>query len=429
MILHPLIPTGPWLQRGALIKSSRNKRKAHVAIAMLAVLGLVGCSNIMATLPSQIVETPETTPPVFGIFPTQFREIPGWVADNHAEALPAFVKSCDKIEKLPKEKSMGKLKQMGLISDWLPLCQAARLIRPGNKVEAQYFFETKFVPYSVRGSQKRRGLFTGYYEPDLQGAFGPDNRYQYPIYAKPKDLVSSDLGLFDTALKGRTVGGRLVNGKFVPYYTRAEIEEGALAGRQLETVWVDNPIDAFVLHIQGSGRIILPDGSHVRVGYAGRNGHRYTAIGRELVAAGVLRLEDVSMPAIREWMDTNPAAAVALMRKNKSFIFFRVIDGAGPIGAQGVALTPGRSLAVDRQYFPMGVPMWVDFFEPGTSNTRKIRRVVVAQDTGSAIKGPVRGDFFWGHGREAATKAGIMKEFGEYFVLLPRTAAPAPGTN
>lgn len=425
---HPT-PTGHWLPRAALTKSSPHIRRGRFAFAMLAVLGVAGCANLIPTLPTAQIAKPTPPKPVFGLFRNSFDKLPGWVADNHAEALPAFIRSCDKIQKLPKDKAMGKYKQMGKISDWIPLCEAARIIRPGNKVEAQYFFETKFIPYSVRESQNKRGLFTGYYEPDLNGAFGPDGRYRFPLYAKPKDLIGSDLGLFDTELSGRLVGGRVVNEKFVPYYTRAEIEAGALSGRQLETVWVDNLIDAFILHIQGSGRVILPDGSHVRVGYAGKNGHRYTAIGRELVAAGVLRLEDVTMPAIRQWMEANPAAAVSLMRKNKSFIFFRVIDGAGPIGAQGVALTPGRSLAVDRSYFPMGIPMWIDLSEPVSFNLPSIRRVVIAQDTGSAIKGIVRGDFFWGHGREAGDKAGVMKEYGEYNVLLPRTAATASLTN
>jgi len=429
MIQNHLIPTGHWSPREALTKTPAKFFKGRFAVAMLAVLVLSGCSNLIPDFPAAKIAEPAAPKSFFGLYPAAFKDLPGWVADNHAEALPAFIRSCDKIEKLPEDKAMGKYRQMGKVADWLPLCASARIIRPDNNVEAQYFFESKFIPYSIRDSQNKRGLFTGYYEPDLNGAFGPDNRYRFPLYAKPKDLIGSDLGQFDNALKGRSVGGRIANGKFVPYYTRAEIEAGALAGQQLETLWVDNLIDAFILHIQGSGRVVLSDGSHVRVGYAGRNGHRYTAIGRELVAAGALRLEDVTMPAIREWMEANPAAAVALMQKNKSFIFFRVVEGAGPIGAQGVALTPGRSLAVDRAYFPMGVPMWVDFRDPGTSRQQFIRRVVIAQDTGSAIKGVVRGDFFWGNGREAATKAGIMKEFGEYHVLLPRSAATALQTN
>ncbi len=416
-------PTGHWLPRAASTKSTMPWRAGPSVFLLVATLGLAACSRFLPSLPAAQVVDPKPRTPTMEYFVKTFADLPGWVADNHAESLPAFVRSCDKIEQLPKDQKMGNLREMGAVSDWLPLCQAARIIRPGNKVEAQYFYETKFTPYLVRNREVAKGLFTGYYEPDLRGAFGPDNRYRFPIYAKPNDLIGSDLGQFDHRFKGRTVGGRIVDGKYIPYFTRAEIEDGALSGRQLETVWVDSATDAFVLHIQGSGRIILPDGSHVRVGYAGRNGHRYTAIGRELVAAGELRLEDVTMPAILEWIDRNPIAAVALMRKNKSFIFFQIVDGAGPIGAQGVPLTPGRSLAVDRAFFPMGIPFWLDITEPGTFGAGLLRRLVIAQDTGSAIKGPVRGDFFWGHGREAARKAGLMKDPGEFYMLLPRTAA------
>ncbi|NQW01479.1 MAG: MltA domain-containing protein [Rhodospirillales bacterium] len=390
---------------------------------MTAVLGLAGCAQLADVLPTPAREQSPAPVSKMILFPLPFKELPGWVGDNHAQALPAFIKSCDKIEKLPKEKSMGSFLVMGKIADWIPLCASARLIRPGNKIEAQYFFESRFLPYSVRNGDRYKGLFTGYYEADLRGAFGPDNTYRFPIYAKPGDLIEADLGAFDDKFKGSTIGGRIAGNQFVPYFSRAEIEDGALSGRQLETVWVDNAIDAFILHIQGSGRVILPDGSHIRVGYAGRNGHRYTAIGRELVAAGVMRLDDVTMPAIRSWMEAHPVAALALMRKNKSFIFFQVIEGAGPIGAQGVALTPGRSLAVDRAFLPLGLPIWLDTTEPGTRGRDRLSRLVIAQDTGSAIKGPVRGDYFWGYGPEAALKAGTMKEEGEYYLLLPQSAA------
>jgi membrane-bound lytic murein transglycosylase A len=186
-------------------------------------------------------------------------------------------------------------------------------------------------------------------------------------------------------------------------------------------MWVDNAIDAFVLHIQGSGKIILPDGSYVRVGFDGRNGHKYTSIGRELVSAGKMRLKDVTMPSIRKWMEKNPVAARALMRKNKSFIFFKVSKEAGPIGAQGVILTPTRSIAIDREFFPMGLPVWLDTTVPGSR--KKLQRLMITQDTGAAIKGPVRGDVFWGHGPQAAIHAGLMKEKGKLYLLLPRSAA------
>lgn len=424
MIPTLLTPTGLWLPHGALINFIKKLQVKKTAVALVMTGLLVGCADIIEALPTPNVPTFQSATPTLYLNQRQFKDLPGWVGDNHAEALPAFIRSCEKIEKLPENKDIGNFPQMGKVSDWLPLCEAARIIRPGNKIEAQYFFESRFLPYSVSNNLRTQGLFTGYYEADLRGAFGPDNRFRYPIYAKPKDLISANLGAFDDAYKGKSINGRIENGRFVPYYTRAEIEDGVLAGRQLETVWVDNAIDAFVLHIQGSGRVILPDGSHVRVGYQAKNGRRYTSIGRDLVAAGVMRLEDVTMPAIRTWMEAHPVAAQTLMRKNKSFIFFRIVDGAGPIGAQGVALTPGRSLAIDRAFLPMGVPIWLDTTEPGSGGKVKLRRTVIAQDTGSAIKGPVRGDYFWGYGPQAAVMAGTMKEQGEYYLLLPQSAAP-----
>lgn len=321
---------------------------------------------------------------------------------------------------------MGVLEEMGTVDDWLPLCKSAGIIRPGNDTEAQYFFESNFQAYSIGSPWTASGLFTGYYEADLKGAFRPDGRYRYPILSRPKDLISANLGEFDHKWSGERIAGRLSDGKYIPYYTRAEIEAGVLNGRQLEILWVDSPVDAFLLHIQGSGRVNLPDGTAIRLAYAGRNGHRYTAVGRELVAAGIMRLDDVTMPAIRDWMEANPVGGIALRQKNKSYIFFRVAETEGPVGAQGVLLSPGRSMAIDPKYIPYGAPLWLATTDPGTKPKKQLRRLVIAQDTGSAIKGPIRGDLFWGHGRLATTKAGLMKEKGTYYLLLPKSARIIP---
>ena len=305
------------------------------------------------------------------------------------------------------------------ISDWLPICETAAKVQSGTETEIRYFFESNFTPYRASNDNQARGLFTGYYEAELRGAWQPDTTYRYPIYARPKDLVSIDLEKFRPKWKGETIAGRNIKNKVTPYPTRAEINGGILKGRQLELLWVDSAIDAFFLHIQGSGRVVLQDGSQVRIGFAGRNGHRYTPIGRELVAKGVLDSDDVSMQSIQAWLKTNPLAGLRLMEKNKSFIFFRILDGDGPIGAQGVVLTPGRSLAVDRKFIPLGVPIWLNTTEPGKSR-KPLRRLVIAQDTGSAITGPVRGDLFVGYGMSAGIMAGRMKEAGTYYLLLPK---------
>ncbi len=231
-----------------------------------------------------------------------------------------------------------------------------------------------------------------------------------------------ELGLFRPAWRGERIGGRVEAGQLKPYATRAEIERGALAKRDLELFWVDDPVDAFFLHIQGSGRIRLPDGAVARIGYDGQNGRPYVPIGRILAERGALARDDVSMQTIRAWLAAQPGEAAALMDENPSYVFFRELTGEGPVGAQGVVLTAGRSLAVDRTFLPLGVPLWLDLDDPKEGNG-KLRRLVVAQDTGGAIRGPVRGDLFWGFGPEAAERAGMMKDRGTYYLLLPRDVA------
>ena len=357
------------------------------------------------------------------LFPVKYSDLPGWKAEHHSKVLPAFLKSCARLKRHSPERAFGKHEKMGRISQWLEICDEAKIIRPGNNVEAKYFFESRFIAYRVSNSRQNTGLITGYYEPVLRGAWAADSTFRHPLYSLPTDLILANLGAFDDKWKGQKIAGRIHGDHFVPYYSRAEIEDGALRGRQLEILWVEDATDAFVLHIQGSGRVILPDGSHVRVGYAGRNGRRYTAIGRELVAKGVMSLEDVTMPLIRRWMASNPIASKTLMRKNKSYIFFRILKGDGPIGSQGAVLTPGRSFAVDPKFWPLGALAWIDTTDPGTKPSKPLRRLGVAQDTGSAIKGVVRADYFWGYGKAAGYKAGIMKQTGKLYMLLPRAAA------
>ena len=396
------------------------------------IAGLAACTQFPNFTPAR--QAPAAAPPgaegqaqaSLLLLPLPYERLPGWRADRHSEALPTFLKSCEKIESMPPDIKIGDAEQMGRVKDWLPICQDARRVRAGNDTDARYFFESRFQAYLALNDTERYGLFTGYYEPELRGAWKPDARFRVPVYSLPTDLIGADLGQFDDQWSGEQIAGRLLNGKYVPYHDRGAIEDGALKGRQLEILWVDDPIDAFFLHIQGSGRVILPDGTHVRLGYGGRNGRRYTAVGRELVAAGIMHLDDVTMPAIRQWMAQNPVAGQALMRKNRSFVFFKVLKSDGPIGAQGVVLTPGRSLAVDRAFVPLGAPLWLSTTDPGVRPRRPLRRLVIAQDTGSAIKGPVRGDLFWGYGAAAGDKAGVMKEEGSYYLLLPRALAPKP---
>ncbi len=357
--------------------------------------------------------------------PVRFNKISGWIGDRQSDVLPVFLRSCEKLKTLPPAQKLKPETGQRRVADWLFACAAARRVRPGNEVDAQYFFESHFTPYLAYNNFEgnSQGLFTGYYEPELRGSWRPDANYRYPIYGRPKDLVSIDLEGFRPEWKGQKIAGRLANNKLTPYPSRAEIDGGTLKGKQLELLWVDNAIDAFFLHVQGSGRVVFGDGSKVRIGYDGRNGRRYTPIGRELVARGILTQDAVSMQAIQRWLAANPIAGTELMQKNESYIFFRILKGDGPIGAQGVRLTPGRSLAVDREFISLGVPIWLNTTEPGRAE-KPLRRLVIAQDTGSAIKGPVRGDLFVGYGAAAGGMAGRMKQEGTYYLLLPNKTAP-----
>jgi membrane-bound lytic murein transglycosylase A len=356
--------------------------------------------------------------------PATFGDLPGWSEDPMAPALDAFRRSCRKMAALPAEAALGGAGFAGTAGDWRTPCAAAERVPAGNDAAARSYFETWFVPLAAHASGgDEGGLFTGYYEPLLDGSRTRTERYRVPLYGRPSDLVSVDLGLFREDLKGRRIAGRVEDGQLVPYAGREEIEKGALAGRDLELVWVDDPIDAFFLQIQGSGRVRLAEGGEMRIGYAGENGHPYFAIGRELVKRGALRKEEVSMQSIRRWLEEHPEEAPAVLATNASYVFFQEIKGEGPLGAEGVPITPGRSLAVDRKHWPLGVPLWLDTMAPAAQENapaRPLRRLVIAQDTGGAIRGPIRGDVFWGAGDEAADIAGRMKHPGKLWVLVPR---------
>jgi membrane-bound lytic murein transglycosylase A len=320
---------------------------------------------------------------------------------------------------LPADRAMGDLREFGSAGRWQAICREAAAAKPADAAAARRFFEDRFRPWRAANGDEAEGLFTGYYEPELRGSRTRQGPYTIPLMKRPPDLVTVDLGAFRDSLKGERIAGRIVDGALRPYADRAAIETGALDGRGLELLWVDDPVAAFFLHIQGSGRVVLPDGGAVRVGYAAQNGHRYFAVGRDLIERGAVAKEDMSLQAIRDWMRANPDEAPALMRRNPSYVFFRELSGEGPIGAQGAPLTPGRSLAVDPRFVPYGVPVWLDADHPLTDD-RPIRRLLVAQDTGGAIRGPVRGDLFWGAGAEAEAAAGRMKSRGGYYLLLPK---------
>jgi len=352
--------------------------------------------------------------------PVCYQDILGWHDDEHRAALGAFRKSCEEIESRRRSS-----KQPGLFDGeryrWHEVCEAAK-----SAIDARRFFETHFTPFRVHDADNPGGLFTGYYEPEVLGSIIQTETYRVPIYRAPGDLVA--LPRWDQEEAGVHYG-RIVQSRAVPYFTRKEIEQGALSGRGLEIVWLKDWVDAYFIHVQGCARVKLTDGSVIRLSYAAKSGRPYTGIGALLVKRGAFTVEAMSMQSIRHWMMQDETAARELMWQNESFVFFNKLPlenpDSGPPGAQNVPLTARRSVAVDTSIWTLGTPMWIDTRLPAGCRygERAFRYLLVAQDTGSAIRGPARGDIFWGAGAEAADIAGHMKSPGSMVVLLPHEVA------
>jgi membrane-bound lytic murein transglycosylase A len=363
--------------------------------------------------------------------PAAFKDLPGWRDDAVEAAIPALLRSCGRIAALPDDSPLGGEVSgrpfAGKAADWRPACAEAARLPPGDRDAARRFFEARFRPWSARNHRNPLGLFTGYYEPLLHGSRRRHGPYTVPLYGRPPELVMVDLGRFRDDFKGKRIAGKVEAGALVPYPDRKAIDEGALAGRKLEIVWVDDPVEAFFLQVQGSGRVRLAEGGEMRIGYAAQNGHPYASIGKALIQRGALRADTVSMQTIRAWLREHPKQIDDVLEKDPSYVFFQEARGEGPMGAEGVPLTPGRSMAVDRKYMPLGVPLWLAGGMPAPregERDRKIHRLLIAQDTGGAIRGPVRGDLFWGFGPEAESIAGRMKHRGKLWVLLPKGVGP-----
>lgn len=353
-----------------------------------------------------------------------FSDLQGWPSADLNGALEAFRRSCREI----LEHGSGfshKARFGGSRAAWHETCHAALLAR-----DARPFFEAFFRPYRVRDAGCPDGLFTGYFEPEVAGSRTASAIFNVPVYRRPVDLVSFSDDL--RAVSGLSAG-RMIGGKPMPYLSRRDIEEGALAGQGLEVVYLGDWADAFFLHIQGSGRVRLEDGSTLRLTYDGKSGLPYTAIGGLLVQRGVFSREEMSMQAIRRWMAEHPAEARSLMWENPSFIFFREVllerQELGALGAQHVQLTARVSLAVDRAAWMLGTPIWLDTMVPAGDEApmTAFRHLLIAQDTGSAIRGFARGDVYWGSGDAAARIAGPMKSPGRMTVLLPHAVADELG--
>ena len=337
--------------------------------------------------------------------PVKWSDLKGWQSDRHAETWIPLLRSCDKLHDQP---------------EWKALCQAAENFDSPTDQQAQLFYEEWFTPhpvYAIGGT--RKGLITGYYEPLLFGSLEETERFKFPIYQRPQDLLTIDVSDVYPELKGKRVRGRLDGTTVVPYYNRATLDNNPELLNGHELVWVDDPLALFFLHVQGSGRVQLPDGTILGVGYADQNGHPYKSIGRELIDMGELEQEDVNLFSIRQWLRDNPGRVKTLFERNPSYVFFttRSTPEDGPYGSLNVPLVAERAVAVDRSVIPLGLPVWLETTMPGSEEP--YRRLVLAQDTGGAIKGHVRADLFWGQGPHAERMAGLMKEEGRLFVLKP----------
>ncbi len=343
--------------------------------------------------------------------PLAYADIDGWADDDHGAAWTAFRRSCKRILAGGKHPLADVCR--------LALSEPERL----DKAAARTFFEQHFTPHRVGGAQ-RSGFLTGYFEPELQGSRVRTDVFTVPVYAKPDDLILRASDAERAKFNDTITGFRRDGASEAPYWARAEIETGALAGRGLELLYLADPVEAFIMHVQGSALIALPDGTHVRLAYAAKNGHPYTSIGRLLVERGEMSKEAMSLDALKAWLRADPERGAALMRENRSFIFFRELgpdeSRTGPQGAQGVSLAPGRSLAVDGAVHALGTPIWVAAPDLDAHGARGFRRLMIAQDVGSAIRGPERGDIYWGSGAEAGRIAGLTRHAGRFIVLLPK---------
>ncbi|MET0918033.1 MAG: murein transglycosylase A [Burkholderiales bacterium] len=406
---------------------SLSANSIRLLAAAVTVAALTACA-VRPTPPPRPVPppVPPTAPPSAPAAETRalyepvvFEMLPATRANDWVAAWPAFLQSC---------RAVGKR------AEWREVCSRAETVDGRSPASVRSFFAAGFDVYRVLARRvegdreldtRDSGLMTGYYEPLLRGSRVRSERFATPVYRVPQDLLVIDLGSVHPELSNLRLRGKLQGQRVVPYPSRGEITgSDLLAGQEL--LWVDDPVDAFFLQVQGSGRVRFEDGSMVRLGYGDQNGHPYRSIGRWLVDQGEMTLDDASMTGIKAWIARNHSRAKELLNQNPSFVFFRELPlgdpAAGPVGALGVPLTPGASLAADPRHIPLGAPLVISTVDPGSGTA--LIRPMLAQDTGGAIRGPLRFDFFWGFGAEAGQLAGRQKADASAWLLVPKGAPP-----
>jgi membrane-bound lytic murein transglycosylase A len=374
------------------------------------------------------ISTPGLEPlrfPDTALEPIDWNALDGWAADNHASALGTFLASCRRLLRTIPAKSEMRPMYFAMTH----VCSQAVAVGRLNAEQARTFFERNFRPLRITKLNDSAGFLTGYYEPIVDGSRFPTGIFKVPIYRRPRDLVpplnSTGSGFPNRGQSFR----RTSSGDLVPYYDRGEILDGALDGQHLEICWIKDPMDALLIQIQGSARVRLEDGTMLRINYDAHNGYPYVPVGRILIERKLIPREEISVERIREWMRANPESAEKVRRQNRSFVFFRIAglsDEAEAIGAQGVPLTPGRSIAVDNSIHVYGTPFFIQTGLPlaNEKRTASFERLMIAQDTGSAIVGPARADIYWGAGDQAGHIAGRLRHPGKFVMLVPRELDP-----
>lgn len=384
-------------------------------LAFLSFALLTGCPESEQKDAGTPAESEKTEKAALELQPAAFDELVGWHSDDWNEILPLWQKNCARILKIATPYLDGSAVKIAT-ADYQEVCRRFGESGIVNGEGLKNFIEENFLPYLVLNNGNANGKFTSYYEARIYASRRQSERYPYPIYGRPADLVDIDLQDFDPALPNRKLSGRVDGKKLIPYYTRAEIENNGINAPVL--LWGNSAADIHIMQIQGSAVALLEDGMEVRIGYDGNNGRPFRGIGSILLGKKLLKPGQANMAGIKKWLRQHPREAVEAMQENQRYIFHRFNAESGPIGTFQVPLTGGRSLAVDRSFIPLGSLLWLNTTLPGGQN---IHKLMAAQDTGSAIKGPVRGDYFWGSGGDdILDRAGSMNADGQYFILLPK---------
>ncbi|MBP5352355.1 MAG: MltA domain-containing protein [Alphaproteobacteria bacterium] len=379
------------------------------AFLFCVFIGLNGCFS----------EKPDTEQGKLRLQAGAFADLTGWQHDDFAEVISPFARNCAAILKNKNQYIYDSAIAIET-AKYQKVCQKFNAANIRNGAEMRRFIENNFEVYAVSDDGEYTGKFTSYYEAIIHASLEKHGKYKYPIYGRPKDLIEANIRDFDGSLPNMRLVGRVEGGKFVPYYNRRDIENNGVNAPVL--MWGDDLVDIHIMQIQGSAIAKMDDGAELRIGFADSNGRQFRGIGSILIEKKLIDKNQASMPKIREWLQKNPEKAAELMKENDRFIFQKISDADGPQGAMGVSLTAGRSMAVDSRYIPLGTVLWLDTTNP---DHKPLQKIVFAQDIGSAIKGVVRGDYFWGHGEEALQQAGRMNSSGRYYVIVPKNSVAA----